>query len=127
MLRLYVLPHTLCSNCGYYDGKQIVVKKDNNENPAYIICDFTASGNLTPGKAYYLSFIKQLFSQTSSDTISYTRVPTFNPTPAPGSAFLVKPFTSGATTTYQQDLKIQKPYNSETFYTYYNIDSTKNN
>ena len=22
-----VLPHTLCSNCGYYDGKQIVVKK----------------------------------------------------------------------------------------------------
>ena len=26
-----VLPHTLCSNCGYYDGKQIVVKKDNNE------------------------------------------------------------------------------------------------
>lgn len=103
------------------------VKKDNNENPAYIICDFTASGNLTPGKTYYLSFIKQLFSQTSSDTISYTRVPTFNPTPAPGSAFLVKPFTSGATTTYQQDLKIQKPYNSETFYTYYNIDSTKNN
>lgn len=103
------------------------VKKDNNENPAYIICDFTASGNLTPGKAYYLSFIKQLFSQTSSDTISYTRVPTFNPTPAPRSAFLVKPFTSGATTTYQQDIKIQKPYNSETFYTYYNIDSTKNN
>lgn len=102
------------------------VKKDNNENPAYIICDFTASGNLTPGKAYYLSFIKQLSSQTSSDTISYTRVPTFNPTPAPGSAFLVKPFTSGATTTYQQVLKIQKPYNSETFYTYYNIDSTKN-
>lgn len=103
------------------------VKKDNNENPAYIICDFTASGNLTPGKTYYLSFIKQLSSQTSSDTISYTRVPTFNPTPASGSAFLVKPFTSGATTTYQQDLKIQKPYNSETFYTYYNIDSTKNN
>lgn len=102
------------------------VKKDNNENPAYIICDFTASGNLTPGKAYYLSFIKQLSSRTSSDTISYTRVPTFNPTPAPGSAFLIKPFTSGATTTYQQDLKIQKPYNSETFYTYYNIDSTKN-
>ena len=28
---LGVLPHTLCSNCGYYDGKQIVVKKDNNE------------------------------------------------------------------------------------------------
>ena len=103
------------------------VKKDNNENPAYIICDFTASGNLAPGKTYYLSFIKQLFSQTSSDTISYTRVPTFNPTPSLGSAFLVKPFTSGATTTYQQDLKIQKPYNSETFYTYYNIDSTKNN
>lgn len=102
------------------------VKKDNNENPAYIICDFTASGNLTPGKTYYLSFIKQLSSQTSSDTISYIRVPTFNPTPAPGSAFLVKPFTSGATRTYQQDLKIQKPYNSETFYTYYNIDSTKN-
>ena len=102
------------------------VKKDNNENPAYIICDFTASGNLTSGKTYYLSFIKQLSSQTSSDTISYTRVPTFNPTPTPGSAFLVKPFTSGATRTYQQDLKIQKPYNSETFYTYYNIDSTKN-
>lgn len=112
----------------YLQGNYTVKEaKDNNENPAYIICDFTASGNLTPGKTYYLSFIKQLFSQTSSDIISYTRVPTFNPTPAPGSAFLVKPFTSGATTTYQQDLKIQKPYNSETFYTYYNIDSTKNN
>lgn len=102
------------------------VKKDNNENPAYIICDFTASGNLISGKTYYLSFINQLFSQTSSVTILYTRVPTFDPTPAPGSAFLVKPFTSGATRTYQQDLKIQKPYNSETFYTYYNINSTKN-
>ena len=26
-----VLPHTLCSNCGYYDGKQIVAKKENND------------------------------------------------------------------------------------------------
>lgn len=102
------------------------VKKDNNEDPAYIICDFTASGNLTPGKTYYLSLIRQLSSQTSSISLSYKRVPIFDPTPAPGSAFLVKPFTSGATTPYQQDLKIQKPYNSETFYTYYNIDSKKN-
>ena len=23
-----VLPHTLCSNCGYYDGKQVVAKKE---------------------------------------------------------------------------------------------------
>ena len=22
------LPHTLCSNCGYYDGKKIVDKKE---------------------------------------------------------------------------------------------------
>lgn len=102
------------------------VKKDNNENPAYIICDFTASGNLISGKTYYLSLIGQLFSQTSPVSVSYKRVPTFDPTPASGSAFLVKPFTSGATKTYQQDLKIQKPYNSETFYTYYNINSTKN-
>mgnify|MGYP004457270433 FL=1 len=26
-----VLPHTLCSNCGYYDGKQIIEKKENND------------------------------------------------------------------------------------------------
>ena len=26
-----VLPHTVCSNCGYYDGKQIVVKKENKD------------------------------------------------------------------------------------------------
>ena len=24
-----ILPHTLCSNCGYYDGKQIVAKKED--------------------------------------------------------------------------------------------------
>ena len=23
-----VMPHRVCSNCGYYDGKQVVVKKE---------------------------------------------------------------------------------------------------
>ena len=27
-----VLPHTVCSNCGYYDGKEVIVKKVSNEN-----------------------------------------------------------------------------------------------
>ena len=27
-----ILPHTLCSNCGYYDGKQIIVKKEKDNN-----------------------------------------------------------------------------------------------
>ena len=26
-----ILPHTLCSNCGYYAGEQIIVKKDDKE------------------------------------------------------------------------------------------------
>ena len=26
-----VMPHRVCSNCGYYNGKEIVVKKENEE------------------------------------------------------------------------------------------------
>ena len=26
-----VRPHTVCKNCGYYDGEQIIVKKDDKE------------------------------------------------------------------------------------------------
>ena len=27
-----VLPHRVCSNCGYYDGKQVVAKKEEAKN-----------------------------------------------------------------------------------------------
>ena len=27
-----VLPHTVCSNCGYYDGKEVIAKKASNED-----------------------------------------------------------------------------------------------
>ena len=27
-----VLPHTVCSNCGYYDGKEVIAKKVANED-----------------------------------------------------------------------------------------------
>ncbi len=27
-----VLPHTVCSNCGYYDGKEVIAKKAANED-----------------------------------------------------------------------------------------------
>jgi large subunit ribosomal protein L32 len=25
-----ILPHTVCPNCGYYDGKEVIAKKDEN-------------------------------------------------------------------------------------------------
>ena len=25
-----VRPHTVCSNCGYYDGKEVIAKKEEN-------------------------------------------------------------------------------------------------
>ncbi len=27
-----VRPHTICSNCGYYDGKEVVAKKEKNND-----------------------------------------------------------------------------------------------
>jgi len=27
-----VLPHTVCSNCGYYNGKEVIAKKASNED-----------------------------------------------------------------------------------------------
>ncbi|MBR3249619.1 MAG: 50S ribosomal protein L32 [Clostridia bacterium] len=26
-----IMPHRVCSNCGYYNGKEIVAKKENEE------------------------------------------------------------------------------------------------
>ena len=26
-----ILPHRVCDNCGYYDGKEIIAKKENEE------------------------------------------------------------------------------------------------
>ena len=96
------------------------VKKDKNDNPQYIVCDFTASGNLTSGKIYYLSLIKQLFSQTSPISLSYKRTPTFDPTPK--SSFIIKPFTDGANETCSKDIKIQKPTFTGDFYEYFNLN-----
>ncbi len=27
-----ILPHTVCSNCGYYNGKEVIAKKAVNED-----------------------------------------------------------------------------------------------